>query len=55
MPEVDVAVIDISQAHASPPPSVFAVPTYLLNGETCSLGNPDVTNLLARLEELAAR
>jgi hypothetical protein len=31
---------------------VFAVPTYLLNGQTRSLGNPDAEELVAELKEL---
>lgn len=55
LPKVDVSLIDISQPGADPPDSVFAVPTYLLNGETWSLGNPDKGKLMDRLREMAAQ
>lgn len=52
IPEVEVSVIDISQPGTRAPDNVFAVPTYLLNGETWSLGTPDEKRLLQRLEQL---
>ncbi len=48
-PEVEVSVIDLTEPDVNCPPSVFAVPTYLLNGRTISLGNPDEESLLAQL------
>lgn len=54
LPQVDVSLIDLSSPAANPPDSVFAVPTYLLNGETCSLGNPDEARLLRQLRALIA-
>lgn len=38
--EVHVDVIDIDEEPERVPPSVFAVPSYLLNGAVISLGNP---------------
>jgi len=38
--EVHVDVIDIDEQPERVPPSVFAVPSYLLNGAVISLGNP---------------
>lgn len=52
-PEVEVSVIDISQPGVHAPDNVFAVPTYLLNGETWSLGNPDENRLLQHLNQIA--
>lgn len=52
LPGVEVSVIDISQPGTRAPDNVFAVPTYLLNGETWSLGTPDESKLLEHLEEL---
>lgn len=49
LPEVMVRVIDLKTT-SEKPDSVFAVPTYILNGKTFSLGNPDEAILLARLE-----
>jgi hypothetical protein len=40
-PQVAVNVIDINQA-TNVPDTVFATPTYLLNGQVWSLGNPSV-------------
>lgn len=49
-PEVAVNVVDLSRVGSKRPFNVFAVPTYVLNGETVSLGNPDESELLARLK-----
>jgi hypothetical protein len=38
-PQVDVHLIDIEQT-VDVPDTVFATPTYLLNGQVWSLGNP---------------
>ncbi len=50
LPAIEVSLIDLTKPDAVAPPSVFAVPTYVLNGQTISLGNPDERELLARLE-----
>lgn len=39
-PRVNVVLVDIHQHPAELPDSVFATPTYLLNGQRWSLGNP---------------
>jgi hypothetical protein len=39
-PEVEVRVIEVGAANVPIPESVFATPTYLLNGTRWSLGNP---------------
>lgn len=52
LPEVKVRMIDLSEPETSAPPSIFAVPTYVLNGERLSLGNPDKDQLLQQLREL---
>jgi alkyl hydroperoxide reductase subunit AhpF len=54
VPQVEVSLIDITEPGAEKPDSVFAVPTYLLNGQTYSLGNPDAGRLLERLESLVS-
>jgi hypothetical protein len=46
-PELIVELIDVDQVE--PPPSVFAVPTYLLNDQVISLGNPSRHELGRRL------
>ena len=37
-PQISIEMLDM--AAPSRPPSVFAVPTYVLNGRIISLGNP---------------
>jgi predicted thioredoxin/glutaredoxin len=50
MPQVEVRIHDLAHQNIKKPSSVFAVPTYLLDGKTVSLGNPDFNDLLAMLE-----
>lgn len=50
MPQINVSLIDLTRSESPRPNSVFAVPTYLLNGETLSLGNPDESFLLSQLQ-----
>lgn len=50
LPEVTVNVFELSKMSGSHPDFVFAVPTYVLNGKTFSLGNPDAMALLAELK-----
>ncbi len=49
MAGVQVQLIDLSQPGVIKPESVFAVPTYLLNGDVVSLGNPEEPWLLERI------
>ncbi len=53
-PGLEVRVVDLGQPGAVRPPAVFAVPTYLLDGQVISLGNPEEAWLLERLEAPAA-
>ena len=46
---VQVQLIDLGQPGSIRPDSVFAVPTYLLNGKVVSLGNPEEPWLLERI------
>lgn len=46
-PQVNMEVIDLSMAQR--PQNIFAVPTYTLNGEIISLGNPYPTDLRRKL------
>ena len=39
-PEVDLKLIDMATTTEEIPESVFATPTYILNGRVWSLGNP---------------
>lgn len=43
-PPVDLRIIDIGQV-GTLPESVFATPTYLLNGRVWSLGNPSAEKI----------
>lgn len=47
MPQVEVNLIELA---GDKPDSVFAVPTYLLDGATLFLGNPSELELFERLE-----
>ncbi|MGE3797241.1 MAG: hypothetical protein AB7G88_05300 [Thermomicrobiales bacterium] len=46
-----VEVIDLDEPDAIRPRSVFAVPTYQLDGALISLGNPDIQELHKQLVE----
>ncbi len=46
---VQVDVINIDEEPELVPPTVFAVPSYLLNGAVISLGNPSWEHLTALL------
>ncbi|MFQ5942580.1 MAG: hypothetical protein ACE5JF_03395 [Anaerolineales bacterium] len=47
VPQVEVNLIELT---GEKPDSVFAVPTYLLDGSTLYLGNPSEAELIERLE-----
>ena len=49
MPAVQVNVIDLVQEPNRRREQIFAVPTFILNGEILSLGNPRLEDLLAAL------
>lgn len=50
-PDQPVEVIDLADRPDEPlPRGVIGTPTYLLAGEVISLGNPDLHELLSRLE-----
>ena len=50
-PAVQVNLIDLNQEPYRRPQTVFAVPTYILDGELLSLGNPRYEDLLATLKQ----
>jgi len=50
-PNVGVRVIDLDEDGSPPPDPIVAVPTYLLDGQVISLGNPYPEELFARLHE----
>ncbi len=50
-PDQRVDVIDISDDPGLPlPDGVVGTPTYLLNGRVISLGNPELSELLTKLD-----
>ena len=48
-PGLEIRLVDLGEPGAVRPPAVFAVPTYLLDGQVISLGNPDEAWLLAQV------
>ena len=46
-PQVAVQVVDLANPSAPVPDSVFATPTYLLDGRVWSLGNPSPEQIVA--------
>ncbi|MCA1674240.1 MAG: thioredoxin family protein [Actinobacteria bacterium] len=53
-PDHPVEVIDLADQPGDPlPPGVIGTPTYLLDDEVISLGNPDLAELLSRLDTAA--
>ena len=48
---VQIHLIDVGQEPHRRPETVFAVPTYILDGEILSLGNPRFEELLATLKQ----
>lgn len=47
--DLEVRLLDLSNPAVIRPASVFAVPTYVLDGRVISLGNPEPDWLLAQL------
>jgi hypothetical protein len=52
-PDVQVDLIDLAEEPHQRPDSVFAVPTYVLDGRILSLGNPRLDDLLETLNQQA--
>jgi hypothetical protein len=50
-PTVVVRVVDLDMDRIPPPDPIVAVPTYVLDGQVVSLGNPYPEELFARLRE----
>ena len=51
-PDHPIEVIDLADQPDEPLPSgVIGTPTYLLDSEVISLGNPELTELLSRLDK----
>jgi len=49
-PRMSVRVLDVAEAPGGD--DVFAVPTFILNGDVISLGNPDRSELRRAIEGL---
>lgn len=49
-PHREVVVIDLAENPVSLPPGVIGTPTYLLDDEVVSLGNPTLEHLLGILD-----
>jgi Thioredoxin domain len=54
-PSINITLVDVAEAGDGLPESVFAVPTYLLDGQLISLGNPAVDELASLIERKAER
>jgi hypothetical protein len=52
---LEVTVVNLDVPGQSVPPQVFATPTYMLDGQVVSLGNPERGAFLARLRADLAR
>lgn len=50
-PGLSVRVIDLKNTCEEIPEPIFAVPTFLLGGETISLGNPEMHALHRQIEQ----
>lgn len=51
-PQVELRIVDLSAGEEEIPESVFATPTYLLNGRVWSLGNPSHQQVSEKLGSL---
>ena len=52
IPGLETRLTDLSSPAATRPRSIFAVPTYTLNGRVISLGNPTEDCLLDLIQEV---
>ena len=53
---IDIEIIDITDSQAVVPEAVFAIPTFMLNNQIVSLGNPgpeDVAGWVADISDAA--
>ena len=51
-PDVQVEIISLDTPDSEHPPAVFAVPTFLLNGELLWLGNPRREDAVQQIADL---
>ena len=49
MPGLEVEIIYLEDPSAPVPPEVFSVPTYIMDGDVISLGNPYIEQLEASI------
>lgn len=49
-PDLEVEVLDLAKEGTPRPEAVFAVPTFLLEGQVIFLGNPSAQRLFERIE-----
>jgi glutaredoxin len=49
IPNLEVEIVELDDPAARIPPEVFSVPTYVLNGDVISLGNPYIDQLEASI------
>ena len=52
-PDVDLRIVDLETTSETIPESVFATPTYLLNGRVWSLGNPSPAQVVETFGSIA--
>lgn len=50
-PQVEVRIFDLTRPNIRKPESVFAVPTYILDGTRIWLGNPDKDEFVDKLKD----
>lgn len=53
IPGIRIDVVDLSASGTEPPDHVMAVPTYCLDGKVISMGNPEQSELVTRLQSLS--
>ncbi len=53
-PQVELRIVDLAAGEEEIPESVFATPTYLLNGRVWSLGNPSHQQVREKLGSLVS-
>jgi len=50
-PQLEVRIFDLTRPNIRKPESVFAVPTYILDGTRIWLGNPDKDEFVDKLTD----
>jgi thiol-disulfide isomerase/thioredoxin len=54
-PEIVVQIIDLDRSEKVIPDEVFATPTFMLNNQVISLGNPYLEEIVELVEEVIAQ